>query len=162
MLQICYNCASQFIFAGSRDRCLYGWKWPAVAGEESGVEPMERAPEPNTVLHGHSLGVTALDTSNGEASCVIVCKHYEGLSFIQNIPNCYAQAPGIIPFAFGIWMLANQFRPCMPLVMLSQTLIGYQRRKMWFKLVKTRPCVSGILLAAVQCSTSKLGMTSRY
>lgn len=59
--QISYNNTSNVVFAASRDRALYGWMWP----KEPSTQPLQPA-SPDSVLHGHSLGVTAMDTSNGK------------------------------------------------------------------------------------------------
>lgn len=69
-LQICYNSTSNFVFAASRDRSLYGWKWPIEGtGCTTAIEEKpSQTVEPITILQGHSLGVTALDCNNGGSS----------------------------------------------------------------------------------------------
>ena len=101
-MQICYNKPSKFVFAASRDRSLYGWQWPIEEDEPS--DELTVVSEPSTVLHGHSLGVTALDTSDGKhyLGCVVGSRDVLCCSNIQHILSCCVLAQGITPFAFGI------------------------------------------------------------
>lgn len=60
------------VYAASRDRSIYGWDWPE--GDSSSTQPVQEkggvhcrlVEEPSLTLQGHSLGVTALASSEGE------------------------------------------------------------------------------------------------
>ena len=96
--QVDYNPKSNFIHAASRDRFIYGWKWPPEDPDpESELDPdiaadsksksstlrseksSEKRISPQVFteaaqkLEGHSLGVTALASSPGLSLCVCVC-----------------------------------------------------------------------------------------
>lgn len=92
LVQVDYNTKSNFVHAASRDRFIYGWKWPPEDPEpesepdsdkkedsksksstlrsekssEKGTSPLVFTEAPQK-LEGHSLGVTALASSPGMA-----------------------------------------------------------------------------------------------
>ena len=91
MRQVDYNPKSNFVHAASRDRFIYGWKWPpedpesesdkekSVESDSSSKQKKENSRKKEKVtsssplvfteeiqkLEGHSLGVTALASSPG-------------------------------------------------------------------------------------------------
>ncbi len=69
-----YNPTNCLMHAASRDRIIYQWRWP-VGGAEDGEESVNQSfsvtdssQEPTQKLEGHTLGVTALASTNCEWS----------------------------------------------------------------------------------------------
>ena len=91
--QVVYSHPSGTVYAASRDRIIYSWRWPENEEEEEEEEEREAVEngnakgqesclkaavpkvydEPLNTMEGHTLGVTALACSTGEGWCVCVC-----------------------------------------------------------------------------------------
>ncbi len=62
-VKVCCNRNGSFIYGGSRDRSIHAWKYPPPAPDADSAELDSSSCV--TKMEGHSLGVTALDTSEG-------------------------------------------------------------------------------------------------
>lgn len=70
-VQVAYSSKSSLVYAASRDRSIYGWKWPReteteLSDSQQQQPAVELVAEADQTFNGHTLGVSALATSEGE------------------------------------------------------------------------------------------------